>query len=195
MSLSLLFFLKKTNMQPRARSSKSPPQRRAGSSPRPPPWRHPCRPIGLKAEKKMSTTLHSRRPDRPLSNREGTTRSPSATNLVPTEAESARISRYTCFPSSLSPERTREKRGGEVSIRRDSRASNPHEDHILLPLLKDMRRLSEESAPGDRSAGGNHEFLIQPGRAQPLGNRRALGKRRAVSRKLSGKPVRPVLVT
>lgn len=60
----------------------------------------------------MCAPLHSLHPNNPLSNREGTTGSPSATNLVQTKAKSARISHYTCFPSSLSPERTREKKRG-----------------------------------------------------------------------------------
>lgn len=63
-----------------------------------------------KAKKKLSAPLNSLHPNHPLSNREGTTGLPSATNLGQTEAKSARISHYTCFPSSLSPERTRERR-------------------------------------------------------------------------------------
>lgn len=70
-----------------------------------------------KAKKKLSAPvnspnpLYSLHPDHLLSNREGTTGLPSATNLGQTKAKSARISHYTCFPSSLSPERTRERRG------------------------------------------------------------------------------------
>ncbi len=71
-------------------------------------------PMGLtkqKRKKKLSAPLNSLHPNHPLSNREGTTGLPSATNLGQTKAKSARISHYTCFPSSLSPVRTRERRG------------------------------------------------------------------------------------
>lgn len=70
-----------------------------------------------KAKKKLSAPvslpnpLYSLHPNHLLSNTEGTTGLPSATNLGQTKAKSARISHYTCFPSSLSPERTRERRG------------------------------------------------------------------------------------
>lgn len=88
-----------------------------------------CYPKGLtkqkKKKKKLSAPLNSLHPNHPLSNRKGTTVLPSATNLGQTKAKSARISHYTCFPSSLSPERTREKeRDFEVSIYWDSGASN-----------------------------------------------------------------------
>lgn len=63
-----------------------------------------------KQKKKLSAPLNSLHPNHLLTNREGTTGMPSATNLGQTEAKSARISHYTCFPSSLSPERTRERR-------------------------------------------------------------------------------------
>lgn len=70
------------------------------------------RPMGLTKQKtKLSAPLNSVHPNHPLRNREGTTGLPSATNLGQTKAKSARISHYTCFPSSLSPERTREWRG------------------------------------------------------------------------------------
>lgn len=69
-------------------------------------------PVGFtKQNKELSAPLSSLHPNHPLSNREGTTGLPSATNLGQIKAKSARISHYTCFPSSLSPERTRERRG------------------------------------------------------------------------------------
>ena len=109
----------------------------------------------------------------PLCNREGTTELPSATNLGQTKAKSARISHYTCFPSSLSPERTREKGEGFWGFHLLRQWSfKPHKDHILLltptAAVKDVRGemrlgggLGEEPVIGDqRTSGNNEEFLF-----------------------------------
>ena len=63
-----------------------------------------------KNEIERTTELPASRPS-PQQQRGNLLWLPSATNLGQTKAKSAKISHYTCFPSSLSPERTRERRG------------------------------------------------------------------------------------
>lgn len=129
-------------------------------------------PMGLTKQKQIKkenwvNSLH------PLCNREGTTELPSATNLGQTKAKSARISHYTCFPSSLSPERTREKGEGFWGFHLLRQWSfKPHKDHILLltptAAVKDVRGemrlgggLGEEPVIGDqRTSGNNEEFSL-----------------------------------
>ena len=75
-----------------------------------------------------------------VTNSEGTTRFPSATNLVRAQAKSARMSRYTCFPSSSSPEHE-----GAAAAVAAARAGG-RRFHLL-------GQRSCKATPGSRSAG------------------------------------------
>ena len=85
-------------------------------------------PAGLERQKQESESSAS--PRHPPSNSERKTELPSATNLGQTKAKSARISHYTCFPLSLSPECTSERR--DFHLLRQW-CFKPHKDHIFSP--------------------------------------------------------------
>lgn len=131
------------------------PSEQGGQRPPTPPWRHPCCPTGHR-----STPLHSLRPNRPLSKR-GNHQVAICNQSCPDQGRVSQNKPLHMFSIVLVPRAHERKEGGvEVSIRGDSGASNPHEDHILLlapTALKDTRRLSEEPVPGDPCASGNNE--------------------------------------